>query len=82
MDWKKDIKAIIFDLDGVIVDTAKYHYQAWKVIAEKLGIDFTEEENEHLKEMSLMDSLDHILNLGNLDITLQEKKKLKLNLPN
>ena len=40
-------KGFIFDLDGVVVDTAKYHYLAWKSLAERLGINFTEEENEH-----------------------------------
>ena len=42
-------KAFIFDLDGVIVDTAKYHYLAWKELANKLGFDFTMEQNERLK---------------------------------
>jgi beta-phosphoglucomutase len=46
------VKACIFDLDGVIVDTAKYHFLAWQRLANKLGIDFTEEENEHLKGVS------------------------------
>jgi beta-phosphoglucomutase len=47
----KNVKAFIFDLDGVIVDTAKYHYLAWKKIANELGIDFTHEHNELLKEL-------------------------------
>lgn len=76
MDWKKEIKAIIFDLDGVIVDTAKYHYQAWKTLAKNLGIEFTQEENENLKGMSRMDSLDHILALGNVTKSQEQKKKL------
>jgi len=42
-------KGFIFDLDGVIVDTAKYHFLAWKKLANSLDIDFTEEENEQLK---------------------------------
>jgi beta-phosphoglucomutase-like phosphatase (HAD superfamily) len=45
-------KGIIFDLDGVIVDTAKYHYLAWKKLANQLGFEFTEEQNE-LKSISL-----------------------------
>ena len=43
------IKACIFDLDGVIVDTAKYHYQAWKRLADELGYHLTHEDNEGLK---------------------------------
>ena len=43
---KLNKKGFIFDLDGVIVDTAKYHFLAWKKLANDLGIDFTEEENE------------------------------------
>ena len=43
------MKAIIFDLDGVVVDTAKYHYLAWRKLAEELGFAFEEEHNERLK---------------------------------
>ncbi len=46
------IQAVIFDLDGVIVDTAHYHFIAWKRLAKELGIDFTEHENEQLKGVS------------------------------
>ena len=66
-------KAFIFDLDGVIVDTAKYHYLAWKKIANELGIDFTHEHNELLKGVSRVRSLDIILELGNI-VTTQENK--------
>jgi beta-phosphoglucomutase len=59
------IRACIFDLDGVIVDTAKYHFLAWKRLADQLGIPFTEKDNERLKGVSRMDSLDIILELGN-----------------
>jgi beta-phosphoglucomutase-like phosphatase (HAD superfamily) len=55
------IQACIFDLDGVIVDTAVYHYQAWKRLANELGFDFTEEDNEKLKGVSRMASLDLII---------------------
>lgn len=72
----KKITACLFDLDGVLVDTAKYHYLAWKKLAEELGIEFTEEHNELLKGVSRMDSLDIILKLGNL--TLPEEQKLEL----
>ena len=51
------IKACIFDLDGVIVDTAVYHYKAWKRLANELGFDFTEEDNEKLKGVSRTRSL-------------------------
>ena len=66
-------KAFIFDLDGVIVDTAKYHYLAWKKIANELGIEFTHEHNELLKGVSRVRSLDIILNLGNVE-AFQEQK--------
>ncbi|NOQ92105.1 MAG: HAD hydrolase-like protein, partial [Flavobacteriaceae bacterium] len=51
-------KVFIFDLDGVIVDTAKYHYLAWKNLANALGFDFTEEQNEQLKGVSRVKSLE------------------------
>jgi beta-phosphoglucomutase len=57
--------ACIFDLDGVIVDTAKYHYLAWKKLTDQLGIKFTEKDNERLKGVSRMDSLEIILEIGN-----------------
>lgn len=58
------IKACIFDLDGVIVDTAKYHFKAWRRLANELGFDFTEEENEQLKGVSRVESLNLILKWG------------------
>lgn len=58
--------ACIFDLDGVIVDTARYHFLAWKRLADRLGINFTEEDNERLKGVSRMASLEIILEIGNL----------------
>ena len=67
------IKACLFDLDGVIVDTAKYHFLAWKTLADELGISFTEENNEMLKGVSRMQSLEIILNLGKRTLTDQEK---------
>lgn len=60
------IKACLFDLDGVLVDTAKYHYKAWKELADELGFDFTEEHNERLKGVSRMASLDILLEIGNI----------------
>lgn len=66
-------KAFIFDLDGVIVDTAKYHFLAWKKIANQLGIEFTEENNELLKGVSRVRSLDIILELGNKEASQEDK---------
>ncbi|RAW01199.1 beta-phosphoglucomutase [Pseudochryseolinea flava] len=72
------IKAVIFDLDGVIVDTAHYHFLAWKRLANELGIDLTKEDNEKLKGVSRMHSLEIILGLGDgkLALTSYEKEKL------
>jgi beta-phosphoglucomutase len=66
-------KAFIFDLDGVIVDTAKYHYLAWKKIATELGIEFTHEHNELLKGVSRVRSLDIILGLGEVEASQVQK---------
>ena len=66
-------KAFIFDLDGVIVDTAKYHYLAWKKIATELGIEFTHEHNELLKGVSRVRSLDIILSLGEVEASQAQK---------
>ncbi len=66
-------KAFIFDLDGVIVDTAKYHYLAWKKIANRLGIKFTHEHNELLKGVSRVRSLDIILELGKIKASPEDK---------
>ncbi len=65
--------ACIFDLDGVIVDTAKYHYLAWKRLADQLGIIFTERDNERLKGVSRMESLDIILELGKKNFNQNQK---------
>ena len=68
-------KAFIFDLDGVIVDTARYHYLAWQKLAQELGIEFTPEHNEALKGVSRIRSLDIILELGNIQASQEEKDK-------
>jgi beta-phosphoglucomutase len=68
------IRALIFDLDGVIVDTARYHFIAWKKIAESLKIPFGEIENEKLKGVSRIDSLEKILNWGGITLSKKEKK--------
>jgi beta-phosphoglucomutase len=70
------IRACIFDLDGVIVDTAKYHFLAWKRLADQLGINFTEKDNERLKGVSRMESLEIILELGNKIIDQDKKNEL------
>src|SRR5476649_252505 len=70
------IKACIFDLDGVIVDTAVYHYKAWKRLANSLGFDFTEEDNEKLKGVSRVRSLEIILELGGIAKTEAEREEL------
>src|SRR3954464_10934248 len=63
-DGKGAVRGAIFDLDGVLVDTAKYHYLAWKRLAPEVHIDFTREEQEQLKGVSRRRSLDIILELG------------------
>ncbi|PSR54319.1 beta-phosphoglucomutase [Adhaeribacter arboris] len=70
------IKACIFDLDGVIVDTALYHYQAWKRLANELGFDFTEHQNEQLKGVSRVRSLELILGWGGVTKTQTEQTEL------
>jgi len=72
------ISAIIFDLDGVIVDTAKYHYLAWKRLAAGLGFEFTERDNERLKGVSRMRSLDILLEIGGMagKFTSQQQEEM------
>jgi len=69
-------RAFIFDLDGVIVDTAKFHFIAWQELAKELGIEFTEEHNELLKGVSRTRSLEILLSLGNVTKTESEKDDL------
>ncbi len=69
-------KAFIFDLDGVIVDTAKYHFLAWQNLANSLGISFSEEQNEQLKGVSRVRSLEKILEWGNKTISEEEFTRL------
>ena len=65
-------KGFIFDLDGVIVDTAKYHYLAWKKLANELGFEFTKEQNELFKGVSRKRCLEILLDIGNRTATQQE----------
>ena len=62
----RSMQAAIFDLDGVLVDTAKYHYRAWRRLARQLGFEFTEAENERLKGVSRMRSLEILLEVGGI----------------
>ena len=68
----KNIKACLFDLDGVIVDTARYHFIAWRRLANELGFDFDEEFNEKLKGVSRMKSLELILAHGGVSLPEEE----------
>jgi beta-phosphoglucomutase len=70
------MQAALFDLDGVIVDTAKYHYIAWRELANALGFDLSEEENERLKGVSRKESLEIILRLGCIVMNEHEKERL------
>ncbi|SEK55926.1 beta-phosphoglucomutase [Carnobacterium iners] len=75
-------QTIIFDLDGVITDTANFHFKAWQSLAEKLGVYLTEDFNEHLKGVDRTESLSRILSHGGLKhsfskeelITFEEEK--------
>jgi len=71
-----DLRACIFDLDGVIVDTARYHFLAWKKLSDEIGVYFDHSINEQLKGVSRMQSLETILNIGG--IKLSEEQKLDL----
>ncbi|WP_440895498.1 beta-phosphoglucomutase [Amphibacillus sp. Q70] len=68
--------AVLFDLDGVIVDTAKHHFLAWKQLADELGFHFTEADNERLKGVSRMDSLNILLEIGQVEVSETEKLEL------
>ena len=69
-----NIKGIIFDLDGVLISTDKFHYLAWKQLADKLGIPFSEKDNEQLRGVSRMESLELVLkNDPGVKLTEEEK---------
>ncbi|MBO5913061.1 MAG: beta-phosphoglucomutase [Clostridia bacterium] len=74
----KDIKGIIFDLDGVLLSTDKYHFMAWKKLADRLGINFTEKDNERLRGVSRMESLEIVLSLSEQPVKLSEDEKIAL----
>jgi beta-phosphoglucomutase len=66
------MKGFIFDLDGVIVDTAKYHYLAWKHLADQLEIPFTEEDNERFKGVSRKRCLELLLEMGGMEVSREQ----------
>jgi len=70
------IKALLFDLDGVIVSTEKNHFEAWRETASKLGIPFSEHDNEALKGVNRVDSLKQILKLGKKTVSAEEFESL------
>ncbi len=72
------IKACLFDLDGVVVDTARYHYIAWKRIADQLGFYFSELDNEKLKGVSRMESLDILLRVGKKEVDIKTREELAI----
>jgi beta-phosphoglucomutase len=76
MEEKNILKAVLFDLDGVIVDTAKYHYKAWKWLADRENIYFDEIINERLKGVSRMVSLEILLEKSYKPYTQQEKESM------
>jgi beta-phosphoglucomutase len=74
----REMRAAIFDLDGVIVDTAKYHYLAWKRLANENGFDFTEADNERLKGVSRTRSLEILLEIGRLTVDEAARQQMAL----
>lgn len=75
---KEKLQAVIFDLDGVITDTAEYHFLAWKQLANSIGIDLDKETNEKLKGISRMESLEMILKLGGKETAYSAADKEQL----
>ncbi|MDX9772804.1 MAG: beta-phosphoglucomutase [Bacteroidales bacterium] len=71
-----ELKGCIFDLDGVIVDTAKYHFMAWRRLAKEMGFTFTLEDNEALKGVSRMTSLEILLSKGGVSVSASEMEEL------
>ena len=71
-----EIQAVIFDLDGVVTNTAEYHYLAWKRLADELGLPFDREVNERLKGVSRLASLDILLDHAQVDLPAEERERL------
>lgn len=72
----KEVPAFLFDLDGVLVDTAHYHYVAWNRLAKELGFSFNVQDNERLKGVSRMQALDILLSIGGISATPQKKAEM------
>ena len=72
----KKIKAVIFDLDGVIVSTDEYHFRAWKRLADSLGIPFGRESNNRIRGVSRMESLEIVLEKSVQRYSLEEKREM------
>jgi beta-phosphoglucomutase len=72
----KSIRAVIFDLDGVIVSTDEYHFQAWKQLANSLGIPFGRESNDRIRGVSRMESLEIVLEKSGKRYSLEEKREM------
>ncbi|WP_034849020.1 beta-phosphoglucomutase [Clostridium hydrogeniformans] len=70
-----EIKAVLFDLDGVIADTAKFHFIAWKTIAKEVGVEIDEKFNEKLKGVDRVLSFERILAHGNITSLTEEEKE-------
>ena len=70
------MKAIIFDLDGVLVHTDQYHYQAWKSLADELNLPFDEKKNDRLRGISRMESLEIVLEDSDKTYTNEEKEHM------
>jgi beta-phosphoglucomutase len=78
MSNSKKLQAVIFDLDGVITDTAEYHYKAWGELADRLQIPFSRMQNEQLKGISRIESLEILLKSAGLDERFSTKEKEQL----
>ncbi|OGO79529.1 MAG: beta-phosphoglucomutase [Clostridiales bacterium GWB2_37_7] len=74
----KALKAVIFDMDGVLTETSLQHYIAWKLLAKDLGFELSEEVNEKVKGISRLESLDIVLRAGNMVDKFSEAEKLEL----
>lgn len=73
------IKGLIFDLDGVLLSTDRFHFLAWKKLADRMGISFTEKDNERLRGVSRMESLEIVLSLSaDPELSLNDEEKLAL----
>jgi len=70
------IKAVVFDLDGVLVDTDRFHYQAWKRILSELGKEFTLEDNEQIKGVARLKSLEILLKMKDIEMSEVEKMRV------